>query len=149
MKYEQHITWKNKNSTQKSVVKQPLIPSNIFLNFKHAVCYHDCQNTACLILEKPSEQGEVASKSSLTWSSAGSMLVIWTGSGDTWIVETVQSCNQKAFMGLKQSLILGGEMIMQFTDVCFITNDVLRLRAFYEAVSEWPQRATSFIQVFR
>ncbi|MCL2004381.1 MAG: VOC family protein [Oscillospiraceae bacterium] len=25
-------------------------------------------------------------------------------------------------------------MSMQFTDVCFITNDVLRLRAFYEAV---------------
>ena len=25
-------------------------------------------------------------------------------------------------------------MAMQFTDVCFITNDVLRLRAFYEAV---------------
>ena len=25
-------------------------------------------------------------------------------------------------------------MAMQFTDVCFITNDVLRLRAFYESV---------------
>ena len=25
-------------------------------------------------------------------------------------------------------------MRMQFTDVCFITNDVLRLRAFYEAI---------------
>ena len=28
----------------------------------------------------------------------------------------------------------GGIATMQFTDVCFITNDVLRLRAFYETV---------------